>query len=239
MTKLVTGGQTMPAATRRAAGAVVAAIGIVMVLVGAWVTASLGPSGEASFSAVSKTPGPIVIPADVLNAVDLPVRITATRPGGGPLLVLVGPSNDARAVLTTSAVSTVTRMHYAAKSFDLSKSGSGAPADIGTADVWRLVAKGAGSAALVVEQGRDTGTISDNDPGRSPETAVVTSGDATALNNVKVTLTWANQSWFFKALALATAGAVLAAFALNDLWQGRDIGLKPDVVSTPTAEVPA
>lgn len=229
----------MPASTRRAAGAVVAAIGIVMVLVGAWVTVALGPSGEASFSAETKSPGTIVIPADVLNSVDVPVRITATRPGGRPLRVLVGPSSDARAVLTTSAVSTVTRMRYAAGSLELRRSGAGVSPDLGSADVWRLTAQGAGSAELVVDQGSDSGTSTGNDPGKSPETAVVTSGDATTLQDVSVILTWVNQAWFFKALALATAGAVLAAFALNDLWQGRAVAPEPDLVETPAATVPA
>jgi hypothetical protein len=229
----------MPASTRRAAGAVVAAIGIVMVLVGAWVTVRLGPSGDASFSAVSKSPGAIVIPASVLNAVDVPVRITATRPGGAPLRVLVGPSNDARAILTTSGVSTVTGVHYAAGSLELRPSGAGVPPDLGTSDVWRLLATGAGTAKVVVDQGSDSGTRSDNDPGRSPETAIVTSGDTTALHDVKVTLSWANQAWFFKALALATAGAVIAAFALYDLWQGRAVALETDVAQTPAATVPA
>lgn len=229
----------MPASTRRAAGAVVAAIGIVLVLVGGWVTVALGPSGEASFSAVSKSPGTIVIPAAVLNSVDVPVRITATRPGGRPLRVLVGPSSDARAVLTTSAVSTVTRMRYAAGSFDLRRSGAGASPDLGTADVWRLTAQGAGSADLVVDQGTVSGTSSGNDPGKRPETAVVTSGDASVLQDVNVTLTWVNQAWFFKALALATLGAVIAAFALNDLWQGRAVASEPDLAETPAAAVPA
>jgi hypothetical protein len=229
----------MPASTRRAAGAVVAAIGIVMALVGAWVTVRLGPSGEASFSAVAKAPGAIVIPANVLNSVDVPVRITATRPGGGPLRVLVGPSSDAAAVLTTSGVSTVTGVHYAAGSLELRRSGAGVPPDIGSADVWRLLATGAGSAGLVVDQGSDSGTRSDNDPGKSPETAIVTSGDASALQDVKVTLEWANRAWFFKALALATAGAVIAAFALADLWQGRAVALETDSVETPAAAVPA
>jgi hypothetical protein len=90
-----------------------------------------------------------------------------------------------------------------------------------------------------VDQGSASGTSSDNDPGKSPETAVVTSGDATALHDVTVTLRWVNRSWFFKALALAMAGAVIAAFALNDLWQGRANSLKPDVVDTPTVAVTA
>jgi hypothetical protein len=223
------------------AGAVVAALGIVMVLIGAWIVVYLGPSGEASFSADSKGPGAVVIPANVLNAVDLPVRITAIRPAGGSVNVLAGPSNDVRAVLSGSAVSTVTGVRYPAGSLKLRGSGLGAPPDISTADVWRLVARGVGSAELVVDQGTargdDPGISSGNDPGRSPETAVVTTGDSTPLGEVNVTLTWVDQAWFFKALVLAMFGAVVAAFALNDLWQGRAMALARDAAESPTAAV--
>jgi hypothetical protein len=123
--------------------------------------------------------------------------------------LLVGASADARAILTTSAASTVTEVHYPAGSLGLHASGAGALGDVSGADVWRLAAAGAGSATLVVDQAR------------APETMVVTSGDSSALRDVTVTLTWANQAWFFEALALATLGAVLAVFAFNDLWQGR------------------
>jgi hypothetical protein len=80
---------------------------------------------------------------------------------------------------------------------------------IDTADVWRLSAKGTGSAQLVVNQGA------------GPETAVVASGDAAPLRDVTVTLTWAARSWFFEALALAVIGAIMTAFALGDLWHTR------------------
>ena len=50
---------------------------------------------------------------------------------------------------------------------------------------------------------------------------MVTSGDATALTNVTVTLTWAQRTWFFEALVAAVIGAIVAAFALNDVWNSR------------------
>lgn len=213
----------MPASTRRALGAVIAGTGIVLVAVGAWIVIMLGPSGEAQFSATSKAPGAIAVPSDVLNAVDVPVRVTATRADGGALLLAVAPSPDARAILAGSAVSTVSGLHYLAGRLDLHASGAGALTDVSTADIWRLSATGAGSAALVVDQGR------------GPETVVVTSGDTTALTNAKVTLSWADRAWFFEALAMATIGAVLAAFALNDLWQGRLLTVRSNVAKAKAA----
>jgi hypothetical protein len=214
----------VPASTRRALAAVVAVMGIVLLVVGAWMVILLGPSGEAQFSATSKAPGALVVPSEVLNAVDVPVRVTATRPHGGAVFLAVASSTDARALLATSAASTVSGVHFPAGRLDLHASGAGVPADIRTADVWRLTATGAGSAGLLVDQSR------------APETVVATSGDATALTDATVTLTWDDTAWFFEALAMATIGAVLAAFSLNDLWQGRVIAVRGDVAETKTSE---
>ena len=212
----------MRASTRRALGAVVAALGIVLVVVGAWMVVVLGPSGEAQFSATSKAPGSIAVTPEVLNALDVPVRVTATRRDGGALFLAVAPSPDARSILAGSAVSTVSGVHYPQGQLDLHASGTRAVTDIRKADIWRLTAKGAGSAALVVDQGM------------GPETLVVTSGDTTALTDATVTLTWNDRAWFFEALALATIGAVLATFAVNDLWQGRLLAVQRHHAKTKT-----
>jgi hypothetical protein len=199
----------VPASARRALGAVVAAVGIVLAVVGAWILVRLGPSGEAHFSVTSKAPGAMVITSDVLNSVDVPVRVTGTRADGGALWLATAPSADARAALAKAAVSTVSGVRYPAEEIDLLASGAGAPPDVSTADVWRLSARGAGSAELVVHQGS------------GPEAAVVTSGDATTLRDATLTLTWANRAWFFEALATAVIGAIVAAFALGNLWSSR------------------
>jgi hypothetical protein len=158
----------------------------------------------------------------VLNAVNVPVRVTATRGDGGAVRVVAAPSIDARAILAGSAVSTVGDLRYPAGTLGLRGSGTGALADISTADVWRLATKRSGSAELVVDQGR------------GPETVVVTSGDEKPLTDVTVTLVWADKAWFFEALAAATIGAIIAAFAFSDLWQGRAIAALGDVAPTPT-----
>jgi hypothetical protein len=202
-----------------------AGVGIVLAVLGAWILVRLGPSGEANFSATSQAPGVIVISSDVLNSVDVPVRVTATRRDGDAVWLAVAPSTDARAVLATSAVSTVSDVRYPAGALELRASGAGALTDISTADVWRRSANGAGSALLLVDQGRE------------PETVVVTSGDATALTDVTMTLTWADRTWFFEALAVAMIGAVIAAFALNDLWQGRVVADQGDALGISPPEV--
>jgi len=184
-------------------------LGIALAVTGAWAAVRLGPSGMAQFSVSSKATGAIVVGPDVLNSVDIPVRVTATRGDGGPVWLAAAATTDARAVLATSPVCTVSGVHFPAGALDLRASGAGAPADISTADVWRLSAKGTGGANLVVGQGR------------GPETAVVTSGDATTLKDVTMTLTWANRAWFFEALAAAVIGAIVTAFALGDLWNNR------------------
>ena len=199
----------MPSTVRRVLGVVVVVLGGALAISGAWNAVSLGPSGEARFSVTSKDPGALVVEPAVLNSVEAPARITATRSDGGGVLLVVAPSVDARAVLGRSAVSTVSGVHYRAGTLELRSSGVGAPIGITTADVWRLSAKGAGSARLVVNQGV------------GPETAVVASGDASALRDVTMTLTWADRAWFFDALAVALIGSIVAVFALGDLWHTR------------------
>ena len=186
-----------------------AGLAVIIAVAGAWFAFKLGPSGEAQFRVTSKAPGVIVVGPEVLNAVNVPVRIAASRSDGGAVRLVAAGSSDARAILGRSAVSTVSRLHYPAGTLDLRASGAGALPDISGADVWRLSAKGAGSAQLAVDQG-----------GR-PETAVVTSGDASALTNVTMTLTWANSTWLAQALVAALIGMIIAAFALSDLWHGR------------------
>jgi hypothetical protein len=220
------------APARRATGALLAGLGIALAVAGAWTAFQLGPSGKAQFRATSLPPGAIVVGPDVLNSVDVPVRITATRSDGGALRLVTAPSADARAVLGTSAASTVTGVHFPAGTLDVRASGAGALPDISTADVWRLSAKGAGSAELVVDQGS------------GPETAVVTSGDPSALRNVTMTLTWANSTWLAEAVVAALVGIIIAAFALNDLWHGRSwhgrsAAGRTDAKGTTTAELTA
>ena len=199
----------MPAIVRRVLGVVVVVLGAALAIFGAWNAFGLGPSGEARFSVTAKDPGALVVEPDVLNSVEVPVRITATRSDGGSVQVVVAPSVDARAVLDRSAVSTVSGVHYPAGTLDLRTAGVGSSPGVRTADVWRLSAKGAGSAQLVVNQGG------------GPETAVVVSGDATALRGVTMTLTWADHAWFFDALTVAVIGSIIAAFGLGDLWHAR------------------
>jgi hypothetical protein len=199
----------VPVTMRRVLGVVVLVLGGALAIFGAWNAFSLGPSGEARFSVTAKDPGALVVEPAVLNSVGVPVRITAARRDGGGVLLVVAPSVDAHAVLAKSAVSTVSGVHYPAGTLDLRASGVGAPTGVRTADVWRRSAEGAGSAQLVVNQGV------------GPETAVIASGDASALRGVTMTLTWADRAWFFDALALALIGSIIAAFALGDLWHAR------------------
>ena len=217
----------MPVPARRVVGAVLAGLGLALTVAGAWATFKLGPSGEAQFRATSRAPGAIVVGPDVLNSVDVPVRVTASRADGGTVRVTVARTSDALAVVGTSTASTVNRVHYPAGTLDLRASGAGEVTDISNADVWRLSAKGAGSAELVVDQGS------------GPETAVVTSGDASTLTNVTTTLTWANRTWLAQALVAALIGMIIAVAALRDLWCGRPAPLRVEASGTTTSEMTA
>jgi hypothetical protein len=215
----------VPSPARRAISAVIAVLGIALAVLGGWTALNLGPSGEVHFTASSKATGAIVVGPDVLNSLNMPVRVTVTRRDGGAVWLAAAPSADARAVIAQSAVSSVSHVHYPAGTMDLRGSGAGAMPDISTADVWRLTTEGMGSTRLVVDQGN------------GPEMAVVTSGDSTALTNVTMTLTWAERSWFFAALAAVVIGAIIAAFALIDLSHGRHIARRIKAVRSRRAQV--
>ncbi|MDQ1482666.1 MAG: hypothetical protein QOF35_742 [Actinomycetota bacterium] len=222
----------MTTPTRRALDAVMAAVGIVFLVVGAWFVVVIGPSGEASFTSTSKAPGAVVVPANVLNAVDGPVTVKATRRDGGALFLGTAASSDAHAILARSAVSTVKAVHYPAGALELSASGAGALTDVSTSDVWRLASKGSGSAKMVVDQSGD----SSSEARKGPETAVVASGDSTALRDVTVTLAWTDRAWFFEALATAVIGGLMAMFALSHLRRSSVRPVRSDVAQTQAAE---
>lgn len=217
----------MPASARRALGAVIAVLSLALAALGAWTALKLGPSGEARFSATSKATGAIVVEPGVLNSIDLPVRIKATRVDGGAVWLAAAQSADVGAVLAKSAVSTVSGVRFPSGTVDLRVSGAGALPDISTADIWRISAKGAGSAELVVDQSG------------GPESAVVTSGDATPLTNVTVTLSWAQKSWFFMALAATVMGVILASVALIDVSNSRRTARWTEAVRTRRSRVRA
>ena len=210
----------MPLAARRVLGAVMAVLGIALAVLGAWTALKLGPSGELRLSATATATGAIVVEPKLLNSLDIPVRVTATRSDGGAVWLAAAPAADARAVLAKSAVSTVSDVDYPAGTMDLRVSPGRDLPDISRADVWRLTGEGTGSADLVIDQGS------------GPETAVVTSGDATPLTNVTTTLTWVERSWFFEALVASVLGAIIAAISLIDLFRGRDAARRTDAVRT-------
>mgnify|MGYP007004573001 CR=1 FL=1 len=79
---------------QRVAGALLALVGLVAAVVGAWFLAHLGTSGTATFTA---EPGQrvVVLEPDVLNRVDHPVEITAT--GSGDVWVGTARPSDVEA----------------------------------------------------------------------------------------------------------------------------------------------
>ena len=74
---------------QRVAGALLALVGLVAAVVGAWFLAHLGTSGTATFTA---EPGQrvVVLEPDVLNRVDAPVTIEAVTEDGAPVSVRAG-----------------------------------------------------------------------------------------------------------------------------------------------------
>jgi len=174
-------------------------IGLVLLVVGAWLSYHLGSAGSASFRADPRT-GVVVLEPSVLNRVDDPVTVTARSQEGAEIWIGRATPSDARAVVGATAHTAVTGADVRSWTLDQTRRGSGTPkGELAAADVWRQASTGRGSATLEVDQGD------------APETLVVTTrgeGDLTS-----VTLTIERRTWLFQSLLVALVGLLAAVGA--------------------------
>ncbi|HOT57147.1 MAG TPA: hypothetical protein PL014_08395, partial [Ornithinibacter sp.] len=63
-------------------GALLAVLGLVLTVIGAWFATQLGSSGTAQFTARPATTDPVIIRPSVLNRVESDVVVTATPAEG-------------------------------------------------------------------------------------------------------------------------------------------------------------
>jgi hypothetical protein len=191
--------------------ALVALVGVVLLVLGLWVAIGLGPAGRAEFSTTRQTPGIELVGSTVLAHVDAPVEVTVTRADGGPVWLGLAHDADARSAVGSSPHLSVDRVHYPSGAVDVSTIGAGASkaAQLQGGDVWQHTSTGTGTARLVVS------------PEAAPLSVVATSANAAALGRVRTTLAWQHRTWFFEALAAAALGLAIAALALGYLRHAR------------------
>lgn len=202
--------------------AVLTAAGLVLLVLGAWFTAHLGVSGSASFRTTARH-GVVVLEPSVLNRVDGPVTVAARGAHGQPLFLGVASPADADAILGGMPRTTVTGLRLRDWSLRTSQASSGsapaaasAPAavsagtgsaDIGSADIWRAVGRGAGTVRLSVSQTA------------APESVVVTGQGGGPAELSSLTVTMNRPAWFVESLLVSLVGLLALLAGAFGLWR--------------------
>lgn len=188
-------------------GLLVAVLGLVLLVGGAWVALWLGPGGEASFRGQVSGARAVVVPPAVVNGLDKLMTVTATRDGGGPVWVGVTTEVDAQAVLGSRARTQVRSVDVTGRGLRMQRQGSGTMPDVSAADVWRHSTTATGRVSLGIPRG----------PG--PQTVVIASGVADgAPVGLSLTLSWAHPAWFYEAVVIALMGAILVVLSAGYVW---------------------
>ena len=190
----------------RVLGAVLALVGLALTVVGVWFATQLGGAGTATFTATPSGSGPVVLGPDVLNRVDADVVVTASSSGGGRTWMALANPSDATAVLGGSSRTEVTGVSVRDWRLLTAQRGTGAPAPLATAELWRNEDDAQGRVSMTVEQAD------------APETVVVVAESGTV---DRVTLTVSDKTWFVEAVVAALVGVFLVVVGLVLLWPRR------------------
>jgi len=196
---------------RRLAVALVALLGLVVTVLGAWLAFTLGTSGMARFTATASEP--LVIGPSTLNRVAVPVTVSATS-RGGPVFLGVASPQDAAELISGARHQQVVVAEFPARTLRLATSGDATLADPTNLPLWRTT-------------GRDTLVVSQDN---APESVVIYPG---SVGPVDVTLTWTRNAWFLQSVVVLIAGLVVLALAAGWLWRstrsraGRQQGRAP------------
>ncbi|EKA60127.1 hypothetical protein B277_14543 [Janibacter hoylei PVAS-1] len=134
---------------QRVAGALLALVGLVAAVVGAWFLAHLGTSGTATFTA---EPGQrvVVLEPDVLNRVDHPVEITAT--GSGDVWVGTARPSDVEAFFGDAQRAQVAGVDVSDWALTATDQGQGEAIDPAGLDIWQQSSAAKGEITRTVDQ---------------------------------------------------------------------------------------
>jgi hypothetical protein len=196
----------MTTIVKRVVGALLAVLGLGLIVTGAWFATQLGSSGTAQFTARPATSDPVLIRPDVLNRVDADVVVTATpEPGATVWMALANPS-DAAAVLGDARHVAATGVGVRDWVLLTRTVGTGEATELGAADLWRQQDSAEGPVTLTVQQDE------------APETLVIATqgGDLETL-----TFTVVDKTWFVEAVVAVLAGLFLLLAGLALLWPRR------------------
>ena len=196
----------MPTLAKRVAGGLLALLGVVLTAVGLWYALHLGGSGTATFSSPASGTTPVLVPQTVLNRVDGDVTVTATPRSGGTVWLAAAAPSDAKAVLGTTAHTTVTGVSTRPWQLRTENTGTGAAPALANTDVWRNTETGNGAVTMTIEQEN------------APETVIA---QATKGQIERVDVTWERKSWFVQSVIAALVGLFLLLSGLSLLWSTR------------------
>ncbi|MEO3935898.1 hypothetical protein V3N99_03970 [Dermatophilaceae bacterium Soc4.6] len=194
---------------RRVAVTLLALVGLVVAALGLWLAVVLGPSGTARFTA--RATGPVVIGADVLGELDVPVTVTAYQGAGGAgeagngIFLAEARSSEVASVVAGARVLEATKARFPARVLDLAPTGSGDLADPSGLDVWRATGRG---ALEVTDAGSDAVLVVPTGP--------------TGTDPVTVVMTRKHSTWFLEAVVAVVIGAIVAG--ASGWWLVRQLG---------------
>lgn len=206
---------------KRVLGAVLALVGLALVVVGSWFATQLGSSGTAEFTVSPDADSPLLIQPDVLNRVDADVVLTATPEDGGSIWMALANPSDATAVVGSARHLEVTGVEVRDWALTTTTRGSGEAPALGEADLWRQQDSADGPVQLTVLQSE------------APETVVVTS-DGAPLKSL--TMTVVDKRWFVEAVVAALVGLFLLALGTILLWPHRR--RRPEAAGAAEGETP-
>ena len=186
----------MPTMAKRALLAALTAIGLVLLVIGAWFT---GPPRAVRQRDVHRPRPPsgrvVVVEPCVLNRIDRPVTVTAVAAHGSP--VFMGRAAPSDAAGHRRGRRPHHRHRRPRRGLDPGPdraSGAGGARRSPAADIWRAGREGEGTRADAPR------------PGRAPETVVVATADGKPADLTSLTVTLERRTWFFQALLVPSSG---------------------------------
>lgn len=195
---------------KRALFAALTAVGLVLLVLGAWFTAHLGTSGTATFR-THTTRGVVVLQPTLLNRVDGPVTITAVAAHGGPIFMGEANPGDATALVGDAERTSVTGVRVLDWSLVATHTGSGTTKNLGTADLWHNTGTGTGTASLSVDQ-------SD-----APVAVVVATKDGRPADLTSLTVRIHHGTWAVQSIAVGVAGLLVLLVGVLGLARPRSL----------------
>ena len=187
-------------------GALLAVLGLVLTVIGAWFATQLGSSGTAQFIARPATTDPVIIRPSVLNRVESDVVVTATPAEGATVWMALANPSDAADVLGDARIVSATGVGVRDWVLLTRTVGSGEPPALGLADLWRQQDSAQGPVTLTVKQAQ------------APEALVIASEGGT-LETVTFTVT--DKTWFVEAVVAVLAGLFLVVAGVALAWPSR------------------